>query len=108
MMKQFEALPVMGKMNMEVANKSMAEWNKGAQAIAAEASSYTKQVFEDSSAAAEKIMGAKSLEQAMELQASFAKHTYEAHLSQLNKFAELYASVAKDVYKPVEKAFNSK
>lgn len=108
MMKQFEAFPMMGQMNLDAFNKSMTVWNEGAQAIAAEASSYTMKVFEDSSAAAEKIMSAKSLEKAVELQASFAKKSYEAHMNQLNRFAELYTAVTKDVYKPVEKAFGGR
>ncbi len=42
--------------------------NKGFQAIAAEVTDYSKKAFEDSTRAFEQLIGAKSIEQAIEIQ----------------------------------------
>jgi len=53
---------------MDMAMASFGAWTKNAQAIAAEIADYSKKSFEESTAVLEKLMGAKSLEKAMEVQ----------------------------------------
>jgi hypothetical protein len=76
--------------------------SKGVQAIAAEAADYSKKSFEEGSAALEKLLGAKSLDKAMEIQTSYAKTAYEGFVAQATKIGELYADLAKETYKPFE------
>ena len=54
--------------NVDAAMKVFGEWNKGWQAIAAEMTDYTKRSFEESTATFEKLLSAKSVEQAIEIQ----------------------------------------
>ena len=84
------------------------EMNKGFQAIAAEVTDYSKKAFEDSTRAFEQLMGAKSIEQAVEIQANYAKKAYDAYLAEMSKLGEMYAGLAKDAYKPVEAALGKK
>ena len=51
-----------GKGNMGMAMTAFGAWAKNAQAIATEVADYSKKSFEDSAAAFEKLIGAKSLE----------------------------------------------
>jgi hypothetical protein len=83
------------------------EWNRGWQAIAAEMGEYTKRSFEEGTQAFEKLANAKSLEQALEIQAGFAKRAYDGYMHQMSKIGGLYAELAKEAYKPVEKALQS-
>lgn len=87
--------------------KAVGDWNKGLQAIAAEMTDYSKRAFEDGTSAFQQLASAKSIEQAFEIQQSYAKRAYDDYMHQLNKIGGMYSSMAKDAYKPVEKAFSA-
>jgi phasin family protein len=88
--------------------RSFGEMNKGFQAIAAEVTNYSKKAFEDSTRAFEQLIGAKSIEQAIEIQSQYAKKAYDTYVAEMSKIGEMYVGLAKDAYKPVEVAFNKK
>jgi hypothetical protein len=102
MTQTFEDAGKFGKEFMDNGLKSFASLSKGFQAIAVEATEYTKKSFETGSTALEKLVAAKSLEKAIEVQTDYAKTAYEAFVAQATKIGELYAEVAKDAYKPFE------
>ena len=104
MIKNLEEFQRLGQSNMEAAMKLLGEWSKGWQSIAAEMSDYTKKSFEEGTAAFEKLMSAKSLEQAVEIQAGYAKRAYDGYMHHVSKIVGLYAELAKEAYRPVEKA----
>ena len=91
-----------GKDSMDVALNSFGAWSKNAQAIASEVADYSKKSFEDTAAAWEKLIGAKSLEKAMEAQSEYLKSSYEDFIAQSTKLGELYVDLAKEAYKPFE------
>lgn len=97
-------LQKMGKDNYEAVLKSYGQMNKGFQEIGTSFSDYTKQAFADATSTFEKLVGAKSLEHAIEIQSSYTKSAYENWMAEMTKIGEMYASVARDAYKPVEKA----
>ena len=66
---------------------------------------YSKKVFEEGTAATEKLFGAKSVDKAIEVQSEYAKSAYEGFVAQSAKFGELYAGLAQEAYKPFESAF---
>jgi phasin family protein len=102
MVKNLEDLQQVSKENMDIAMKSMGTLSKSAQAIIVEVADYSKKSFEDSTAALEKLFGAKSLEKAIELQTEYAKTAYEGFVAEATKIGELYADLAKESYKPFE------
>jgi hypothetical protein len=104
MIKNFEDIQKLSQSNMDAAMKAFGEWNKGWQAIAAEITDYTKKSFEEGTATFEKLASAKSVEQAIEIQTGFAKRAYDGYMHQLSKIGGMYAELAKEAYKPVEKA----
>jgi phasin family protein len=104
MNKQFEDLQKLGQGNVDTMMKLFGEWNKGWQAIAAEMTDYTKRSFEESTQTVEKLMTAKSVEQAVEIQSSFVKRSYEEYVQQMSKIGGMYAEFAKEAYRPVERA----
>lgn len=105
MFENFESLQKLSKDNVEVATKSFGVASKGFQAIATEIADYSKKSFEDGTAAMEKLLGAKSLDKAIEVQTDFYKTAYEGFVSKATKIGELYADIAKETYKPIEGAF---
>ena len=103
----FDDFQKLGQQNVDTAMKLFGEWNKSWQAIAAEMTDYTKRSFEEGTATFEKLLSAKSLEQAIEIQSGFAKRTYDGYMHQMSKIGGMYAELAKEAYKPVEKAMQS-
>ena len=102
MVKDFNDFQTLGKDQMDVTMKSLGVLSSGVQAIAVEFADYSKKTFEDGTAAVEKLLGAKSLEKAIEVQSDYLKTAYEGFVSQAAKIGELYADLAKEAYKPFE------
>ena len=93
-----------GKDGFDAAVSSFGEANKGFQAIAAEIAAYSKTSFEDGTRAFEQLIGAKSFEQAWEIQSQYAKKAFEAYVAQASKIGEMYVGLARNAYQPVEQA----
>ena len=102
MLKNFDDMQKYGKDHMDSTMKAWGHVSKGVQTIAAETADYSKKSFEEGSAALEKLLGAKSLEKAIEIQTAYAKTAYEGFVAQATKMGELYADLAKETYKPFE------
>lgn len=93
-----------GKDGFDAAVSSFGEANKGFQAIAAEIAAYSKKSFEDGTRTFEQLIGAKSLEQAFEIQSQYAKRAFDAYVAQTSKLGQLYVDLARGAYNPVEQA----
>jgi hypothetical protein len=107
MMKPFEDFQKLSQGNVDSAMKAFGEWNKGWQAIAAEMTDYTKRSFEEGTQTLEKLMAVKSVEQAFEIQSSYAKRAYDDYMQQLSKIGGMYAEFAKEAYRPMERALQA-
>lgn len=101
-MFNFDEANKKGKEAIDTALKSYSDVTKGFQAIAAEAAEYSKKSFQDGVAHVETLAGVKSFEAAFELQSNFVKSSYESFVSEATKMGEMYADLAKTVYKPYE------
>lgn len=105
MIKNFEDVQKLGKDNVDLTLQSMGAVSKSMQAIAAELADYSKKSFEESTAVVEKLLGAKTLEKAIEVQTNYFKSSYEGFVSEATKLGDLYTDLAKETYKPFETAF---
>ncbi len=101
-MQQFDQIQKLSQENVDAAMKAFGTVSKGAQAIAVETADYAKKAFEQSTATLEKLLGAKSLDKAIEVQTDFLKTSYEGFVAQSTKLGELYTNVAKDAFRPYE------
>ena len=102
MLKNFEDFQKLGKDNIDTCVKQFGTVSKGWQTIATEFADYSKKSFEHGSAALESLLGAKSLEKAIEIQSDYVKTAYEGFVAQSSKMGELYTDLAKETYKPLE------
>lgn len=101
-MFKIEDLQLQGKEQMEAAAASAKTLTNGFQAIAAAFSDYSKKSFEDTRSFVEKFATVKSFDKALEVQAEFAKTSYETFVAESQKIGELYSDLAKQSYKPFE------
>jgi phasin family protein len=98
----FKEFPKFGKEQMEAASTAAASLAKGFQSIAAEMTDYSQKSLETNSAYVEKLLRAKSLDDAVRTQSEYAKSAHESLVAQATKIGELYTSLAKEALKPVE------
>ena len=91
-----------GKTQFEAMTAATTTVSKGLQEIATESSEYSKKSIAASSAVMEKLLGAKTVETAIQIQTDFAKSAYEGFVAQATRINELYSKVAKEAFKPVE------
>ena len=103
MQKAVDDFQKIGKDNYDAMIRSYGELNKGFQAIVARWAEFSKRSFEDATRAWERMISAKSLESAMEIQTNYAKSAYDNWMAEMSKIGEMYSSTARDAYKPVEK-----
>ena len=105
MINSFQDFQKVSKVEMNGYLQMMGEWNKSWQTIATEMTDYSKRSFEDGTATFQKLVSARDMQQVMEIQTSYAKRAYEDYMRQMSKIGAMYQSIAKDAFKPVERAF---
>jgi hypothetical protein len=104
MFQNFDEVQKLTKENTDIAVKNFNTVSKSVQAIAVEVADYSKKSFEQSTAALEKLFGAKTLDTTIEVQSEYFKTAYEGFVAEATKIGELYADLAKETYKPIETA----
>jgi hypothetical protein len=102
MMQQFDQFQKFGQDNMDAVMKTFGAVSKGAQTIAVETADFAKKSFETSTSTFEKLIGAKSLDKAIEIQSDYVKSAFEGFVAQSTKMGEFYANIAKEAFKPYE------
>jgi hypothetical protein len=88
--------------------RSWGEFNSGVSAIAAEVTGYSKQAFNDAARNFERLIGAKSVEQAIEIQSQYAKKAYDDHVAAMSKLSQMYLTLARNAYRPAEQRTSAK
>ena len=103
MIKSFEDVQKLSQTNVDNAMKVWGDWSKNWQAIASEMTDYSKRSFEQGTQTFEKLLSAKTVEQAFEIQSTFAKGAYDDYMREMTKIGGMYTELAKEAYKPMEK-----
>jgi hypothetical protein len=103
-----EDMQKFSKDGMEAVMSAFGAWTKSAQAIAGEVADYSKKSAEGCGAAWEKLLAAKSLDKAMEVQSEYLKSSYDDFVAKAAKVSELYADLANEAMRPLAKAYPMK
>lgn len=94
-------LNVQGKQNLEALVASAAAAQKGAEALSAQGVAYSKKTWEDGVAAAQSLAAARSIQELIELQTSWAKSATEFYLAEVTKATDTLTASVKDSFKPI-------
>jgi phasin family protein len=105
MFTNLEEMQKFSKEQFEASSAAAASLTKGLQELAVEATEYSKKSLEESTAMFEKLLGARTLDSAFQIQSDYAKSTYEGWVAKSARFGELFAGLAKEAFRPVETAF---
>ena len=75
---------------------------KGAETLHNEIYSFSKQSVEDSMTAVKAVLGSKSAHEVFERQTDFAKSAFDAYVGQMTKLSEIFVSVSKETFEPLQ------
>lgn len=98
---RFEDIAKMGKEQVDACVTAGNVATKGMETINAEAMAFTKTQIEDQISAAKAMMGAKTLQELIELQNGYAKSAFEAYSAYTTKMSEVATKVAQDAFAPI-------
>ena len=83
------------KKNLEAVVASVTAATKGAEALGAQAMSFSKSSFEG------QVAAAKSVQEVVELQTAFAKTALETYMAEMTRMSETVSASVKDSMKPL-------
>jgi phasin family protein len=98
---QLNELNSHSKKNLEAVIASVTAATKGAEALGAQAMSFSKTAVENQVSAAKSLAGARSVQEVVELQTAFAKTALETYMAEFSRMGEIVAASVKDSMKPL-------
>lgn len=102
MLQSFADLQKLGQENLEATVKALGAFSTNAQAIATETADFARKAFEHNSSAVEKLVGATTIDKAIEVQSAYVKDAYDTLVGQSSKMGALYSALATDTFKPFQ------
>lgn len=90
-----------GKRNLEAVVASVTAATRAAETLGAQAMAYTKSSMEKQVEAARSLTTARSVQEAVELQTTFARQALETYVSEMNRATETVSAAMKDTLKPL-------
>jgi hypothetical protein len=100
MNQPFEIAQKLGKDSFNATVKALEVATTGTQAIVVDTADYAKKSLEQTASTFEKLIGVKSLDKVIEVQAEYVKSAYEGFIAQSTKTCDLYAKLAQDSFAP--------
>ncbi|WP_443750481.1 phasin family protein [Asticcacaulis solisilvae] len=91
----------LSKGNVEAVVESLTAATKGAETVGAQALAYSKKNWEEAVTAAKTLSTAKSVQEVIELQSTYAKSAMEAYVAEVNQLTQTLSASFKDTFKPI-------
>ncbi|MCA1998119.1 MAG: phasin family protein, partial [Armatimonadetes bacterium] len=101
MMKGYDELAAIAKGNVDALVQSGTVVFKGAEDMSREVAAYARSSFDKSVAAGKAMLSAKSIQEVVELQNSFAKTSFDAFVNEATKLQEMSVKVANEAFAPI-------
>jgi len=102
----FEDFQNFSKQQVEAATVIATTLSKGLQEIAAETAEYSKTSMTTGAEAVERLLAAKTIETAIQVQTDYAKSAYEGFVARSTKINEIFTKIASEAFKPAQSAFS--
>jgi len=94
-------LNVQGKQNLEALVASATAAQKGVETLSAHSAAFTKKSWEDGVAAAKSMSQARSIQELLELQTTWAKSATEAYLAEVTRATDVLTASVKNSFQPI-------
>lgn len=99
--KSYDRLVGFSKDNVEAAMKATTTYTKAVEQMNTEVMEFSKRQIEDGVAAWKAVLGAKTVQEAWEVQTDYTKSAMDAYIAQFTKLNEMFVSTAKNAAEPV-------
>ena len=99
------ALADYNKDALEAVMSSAGAYSKGVEKLAAENTDFVKGAYERAVSAGKAVAGAKSAQEAFDIQSEFARESVEKNLAQANKVADLWMDTTKETVTPLTERY---
>jgi phasin family protein len=99
--KSYDRMVGFSKENVEAALKATTTYTKAVEQMNSEVMDFSKRQIEDGMAAWKAVMGAKTVQEAWEVQSDYTKSAMDAYVAQFTKLNEMFLSTAKTAAEPV-------
>ncbi len=94
-------LNAQGKRNLEAMVASVTAATRAAETLGAQAMAYTKSSLEGQVEAARALTGVRSVQEAVELQTTFARSALETYVAEMSRATETLSAAFKNTVKPL-------
>jgi len=99
--KAYDEFTVIGKETADAVTAAANAYAKGVEQLTAEWLSFSKQSVEDGIATTKALLGARTIQEMVDLQTTFAKSQFDQLMSQGTKFGEMATKVAQETFEPL-------
>ncbi|MBT4489960.1 MAG: phasin family protein [Rhodospirillaceae bacterium] len=107
MAQGYDDLAASGKEGIEAWSAASTAYGKGMEAIGSEMMGFAKQMLDSNVAATKAILGAKSLNEVMDLNSEYARGSFDGLMAQGTKVGELATKVAQEAAEPINAQFTA-
>jgi phasin family protein len=97
----YDDLALTSKENVDALVAAGTAYGKGLEAMSGEFMGFAKQMLEENVKVTKAVLGAKSLHEAMDLQASYTRQSLDSLMSQGTRVGELATKVAQETAEPI-------
>jgi phasin family protein len=95
------AMNAHSKQNLEALVASATATAKGAETLGAQAMAYGKTAVEKHVEAAKALSSARSVQEAIELQSTYAKSAFETYMAEMSRASEIFSTTLKGAFRPL-------
>lgn len=99
--KAYDELAVLGKETADALMAASTAYAKGLEQLTAEWLSFSKQSVEEGITTTKALLGARTIQEVVDLQANFAKAQFDQFMTQGAKLGELATKVAQETFEPL-------
>lgn len=105
--KSYEDLSKFSKENLDAVVAASTIFAKGFEAVGKEWMTFTQDTMEASAQAAKALLAAKTLREAVDVQADFAKNSFDKLVAESTKLSEISVKVANEAAEPISARVNA-
>jgi len=97
----FGEISAASKRNLEALADSAAIVTETAQTLSGQAAAFAKSSIEEQVATARKLAGARTVQEAWDIQTGYAKSAFDAYLAEANRWTETMTASTQSAWKPI-------
>ena len=100
--KGYEQANTLAQGNYEAVSKSFGIWSKGLEDVSKAWAAYTQGTVDSTMSFSKQVLGAKSLNEVVDLQNTFTKSAFDSFVAESTKISELSVKTASEAIEPIK------